>query len=84
MTNESTTLTPEALSKARDRALDLTQPLCRITDCVDRASEVADELFRLASRALALSHDLRAQSASADAQLSHLCTLLGIPEETSR
>lgn len=72
-TATTTSLSEETLSRARDRALDLTQPLCRITDCADRTDVLADELLRLAIRALALSRDLRAQSVSAD---QHLCVLL--------
>ena len=66
-------MSEETLSRAREWALDLTQPLCRITDCADRTDVLADELLRLAIRALALSRDLRAQSVSAD---QHLCVLL--------
>ena len=69
----TTSLSEETLSRARERAIDLTQPLCRITDACDRADELASEILRLACRALALSRDLRAQSVSAD---QHLCVLL--------
>ena len=71
----------ETLSRARDRALDLTQPLCRITEACDRADELASEIVRLAGRALALSRDLRAQSVSADTHLCELGDLLGATDE---
>ena len=60
----TTSLSEETLSRARERALDLTQPLCRITDCADRTDVLADELLRLASRARALARDLRGTSVS--------------------
>ena len=76
----TTSLSEETLSRARDRALDLTQPLCRITDACDRADVLADELLRLAGRALALARDLRGTSLSADQHLCVLNELLGNEE----
>ena len=74
------TLSEEILALARERALDLAQPLCRITEACDRAAELADELFRIACHALILAQDLRETSVSVDEHVSRLNELLGNEE----
>jgi hypothetical protein len=64
--------------------LDLCQPLCRITDCADRADELANDAVRLAARLSALARDLRWQSVAADQHLCALGDLLGATEEQER
>jgi hypothetical protein len=75
------TLTPETLSKARDRALDLTQPAVLITDLCDRGFALATDLAALGTRLASLALDLRGQSVALDERICKLVDVLDATEE---
>jgi hypothetical protein len=73
-------ITEETLSRARDRALDLTQPAVRITDLCDRGFALATDLATLGTRLAALALDLRGQSVNLDETICKLVDALGAEE----
>ena len=78
MQNPHTTTLTEAdrLARALDRALDLSVPLARLEDLIDRTEALADMMEQAADKAAAVARDLKAQVASAQNHVGEIFALL--------